>query len=244
MRQQHHPKRLRRLLGVAGLAALLGLGCADVAADRADKAEPEPPAKKVKVGPNVELEVQGKKRRVLVSATVCLRKGQLEQLLCRKNTKEHEAILSADVDARKIHEALILAGAVEGSPVRFVPRYRPASGTPIKISLRYEEKGKQVTVSARSWVKNAKTGQDLDSDWVFAGSQLVPNPFDKTKPKMYLANDGDVICVSNFETAMLDLPIRSSKDAADLAYEAHTERIPPVDTKVTVILEPVPPKKK
>jgi hypothetical protein len=243
MRHQRNADRLRWLLGVAGLSALLGLGCADVSAER-DKPEPEVPAKKVKVGPNVELEVQGKKRRVLVSATVCLRKGQLEQLLCRKNTKEHEAILTADVDARKIHEALILAGAVEGSPVRFVPRYRAASGTPIKISLRYEEKGKQVTVPARSWVKNGKTGKDLESDWVFAGSQLVPDPFDKTRPKRYLANDGDVICVSNFETAMLDLPIRSSKDAADLAYEAHTERIPPVDTKVTVILEPVPAKKK
>jgi hypothetical protein len=241
MQHERNAARLGRILSVAGLAALLGVGCADVTAD---KPEAEPPAKKVNVGKNVELEVQGKKRRVLVSAAVCLRKGPLEQLLCRKNTKEHEAILAADVDARKIHEALILAGAAEGSPVRYMPRYRPPSGTTIKISLRYEDKGKVVMAPARSWIKNSKTGKDLDSDWVFAGSQLVPNPLDPKKPKMYLANDGDVICVSNFETAMLDLPMRSSKDAADLSYEAHTERIPPLGTKVTVILEPVPAAKK
>jgi hypothetical protein len=78
--------------------------------------------------------------------------------------------------------------------------------------------------------------KDLDIDWVFAGSRLVDVPFEQGK-KHYLANDGDVICVSNFETAMLDLPIKSPKDNADLAFEANTARIPPKDTRVTVILE-------
>ncbi len=59
-------------------------------------------SKKAAIGKNVFLEVlPNKKRRVLVSAEVCLREGQLELLLCRKQTKEHEAILSADVDARR-----------------------------------------------------------------------------------------------------------------------------------------------
>src|SRR5205807_3887545 len=133
------------------------------------------------------------RRRVLVAAVVCLREGPLEQLLCRKNTKEHEAVLSADVDARDIHTALVAARAEPGSPVRFEPTYRPARGTTIKVSVQYEEKGKQVTVPARSWVKNLKTGKELDTDWVFAGSRLVENPLDKDKPKYYLANDGDVI---------------------------------------------------
>src|SRR4051812_48236590 len=65
------------------------------------------PTKKVEVGKNVALEVQGERRRVLVQAYVCLRQGQLEQFLTRKRTKEHEAVLAADVDARDIHTALI-----------------------------------------------------------------------------------------------------------------------------------------
>jgi hypothetical protein len=38
---------------------------------------------------------------------------------------------------------------------------------------------------------------------------------------------------------MLDLPINSSKDNDDLQFEAYTDRIPPLETPVLVILEPV-----
>jgi hypothetical protein len=227
---------------LAGLSLLIGCEGEDHEHGRPppvlEPAAVEAP-REVPVGNNVLLEVRGPRRRVLVSAVVCLRQGQLEQLLCRKNTKEHEAILSADVDARKIHEALLLAGATEGSPVRYQPTYRPPTGQTIQVTLEYKKQGKVVTVPARSWVKNSRTGKDLDIDWVFAGSRLVTDPFDRNT-KIYLANDGDVICVSNFETALLDLPIRSPKDNAELVFEANTPRIPPVGTPVAVILEPVP----
>jgi hypothetical protein len=78
---------------------------------------------------------------------------------------------------------------------------------------------------------------------VFAGSIFTPDPFDPKAPPFYAANDGDVICLANFETAMLDLPILSSKDAADLVFVAWTARIPAEDTPVSVILEPVLPRK-
>jgi hypothetical protein len=232
------------------LALLVCAGCDDAPADRKAGKKPAAPAaeppegKKVKVGENVYLEVLPGSRRVLIDAEVCLREGPLEQLLTRKNKKEHEAILAADIDARKAHEAIILAGAREGAPVRWVPRFRPPTGTTVKITLVYESKGKKVAVPARSWVKNQKTGKELECDWVFAGSMLVENPLDKNAPKHYLANDGDVICVANFESAMLDLPIKSSKDDAERGYDAWTARIPPVGTKVRVILEPVLPAKK
>lgn len=213
-------------------------------APRKETSQPAKPndAKKVKMGDNVFLEIQGDKRRVVVEAYVCMREGQLEQFLTRKQTKEHEAVLAADMDARSIHAALLLAGAKEGTPVKYAPKYEPASGNPIKITLQYEEKGKQVTVPAQQWVRNIRTRKNLDTDWVFAGSRLVDVPLEQNK-KYYLANDGDVICLSNFETAMLDLPVKSPKENADLAFEAHTDRIPPLNTKVTVILEVMPEKK-
>jgi hypothetical protein len=183
-------------------------------------------------------------RRVLIESEVCLREGQLELLLTRKQTKEHEAILSADVDARAVHSALLAAGAKAGTPVRYQPDYKPATGSQIKVTLAYEKDGKPVTVNAREWVRRIGDKKDLDSDWVFPGSQLIPDPFDKDTPPAYAANQGDLICVSNFPTAMLDLPINSPKDAGELAFDAHTDRIPPLKSKVTVILEPVPDDKK
>ena len=203
-----------------------------------------PEAKKSLIGKNVWLETQGKQRRVLISSTVCLREGPLEQLLTRKEKKEHEAILSADADCRHMHAALLAAGAEPGSTVKFQPTYVPATGQHIKVTLQYEDKGKKFIIPAQQWVRNQKTGKDLDVDWVFAGSQLVENPLDPKAPAIYLANDGDVICVSNFEGALLDLPINSPKDNSELAWEANTERIPPKGTPVVIVLEPIPNKDK
>jgi hypothetical protein len=201
--------------------------------------------KTVEVGKNVFLEVlPGDKRRVRVNAYVCLRMGQLEQLLTRKHGKEHEAILAADVDARHIHTALTLAGAAAGHPVKFQPKYEPAAGTTIKVFVEYQDTDRTVRVPAQDWIQNVKTRKPLDVDWVFAGSVLFRDPLDPQKKPLYAANDGDVICIANFDSAMLDLPINSSKDNDDLLFIAFTERIPAVQTAVQVFLEPVLMEKK
>jgi hypothetical protein len=44
--------------------------------------------------------------------------------------------------------------------------------------------------------------------------------------------------VSNFDCSLLDLSVKSSAENANLSYEAWTERIPALETKVRVILEP------
>jgi hypothetical protein len=200
-------------------------------------------AKKVPVGKNVWLEVRGGRRRVLVDAYVCLREGMLEEFLCRRFTKEHEAILAADIDARDLHQALVLAGAEPGAPAEFEPAYKPAHGTHIAIAVQYLKDGKTISHTAQQWVRDVEKKKPMTVDWVFAGSKLVNNPLEPGKPPSYLANQGDVISISNFDCSLLDLPVRSTDSNANLSYEAFTERIPPLETKVLVILEPVAPAK-
>jgi hypothetical protein len=200
---------------------------------------------RVAVGKNVTLELEGaraQKRRVIVGGTICLREGALEHLLTRKHRKEHEAILTADIDARDLHKALLLAGALPGAPARFAPNYKPASGQVVRITLRWQDRGKQQQADARQWVREIATRKAMTQDWVFAGSLLVPDPH-RPGEKLYLANDGDVICVANFEVALLDLPVRSSNSNPELLFEARTEKVPPVGTPVEVILEPVSSRK-
>lgn len=199
--------------------------------------------KTVPIGPNVTLEV-GETRRVIVTAEVCLRKGPLEGLLTRSKKKEHEYILAADIDARHLHTALETAGAREGSAVQFQPRFRPATGTAIKILLRHHKNGKAVTVPASEWISHHKTKKRLDHDWVFAGSRFVDRELENGKQKYYLANDGDLVCVVNQESALLDLPVRSTKNFKERLWQANTEMIPEEKTRVEVIFEPVIPKKK
>ena len=184
----------------------------------------KPEVKTVKVGNNVTLEVEGDKKRVLIESEVCLRQGQLEQLVTRKQKKEHEAILAADADARHIQAALLLTGIKPGSTVKFQPKFAPPTGPQINVTLRYEEKGKTITVPAKDWLRVSKEKKLPKYEWVFAGSKLVPgvNPDD---PPYFLANDGDLICVSNFESALIDLNIESSKENNNLTFEADTDKI-------------------
>jgi hypothetical protein len=233
--------RMRRVAASALSLAVAGLVGTGAAHPRPDPAAAD--ATRRPVGKNVFFEVQGGQRRVVVAAAVCLREGQLEGLLTRKGTKEHEYILAADVDARHVHAALLAAGAKPGSPVRFEPRYAPASGTPIRISLRYQKDGKPVTEPARRWVRTAADKKELDQDWVFAGSRLLPDPDDPKKPPIYLANQGDLVCLVNMETAMLDLPVRSPKKLDERVFVADPDHVPPLGTAVEIILEPVPEKK-
>jgi hypothetical protein len=214
------------------------------AAEKDTAKRKDPPVNKVKVGRNVFVEIEDKKAvRVLVEAYVCLRQGSLEHLLTRRLRKEHEAILAADIDARDLHTALLLAGAEPGKTIALQPNGVPPSGSAVKISLAYiTKKGKGVQVPAQQWVRHIKTKKDLQTDWVFAGSRFIVDEADPAKV-FYLANDGDVICTANFGAALLDVPILSSAESPN-DYEAHTERIPPLQTPVLVILEPVRKKKK
>jgi hypothetical protein len=235
---------LSGFFAISVVMSLSGLGCEGQGPPPLETRKPAEEVKKIQAGQNVHLEIKGKTRRVLVEAKVCLREGPLEQLLTRARTKEHEAILAADVDGRDIHKALLVAGATAGSPVQFYPKFRPPQGSAIKVFVKWEdEKGQLRTEPAGKWILNERTGKDLDQDWVFAGSQLFPDP-DKVKPDYYLANDGDLICVANFPDALLDLPMKSPNQNAERSFLAQTKRIPPRDTKVVVILEPVPEARK
>jgi hypothetical protein len=183
-------------------------------------------------------------RRVHLLAEVCLREGPLEVFLCKMGTKEHESILHIDADAREIHFALEAAGAKAGSPVKFVPKYQGATGSRVKIALTYREKGKVKNVPASEWIKDKKTGKDMAYDWVFAGSKLFKDPERPEATPFYMANNGEFISLANFPDSMLDLPVKSPKDIADLIFEINTSRIPPLRTPVIVTLEPVIEKKK
>ena len=243
-------------------------------------------------------------KRLLVKSEVVLREGLLEMLACLKQTKEHESLLSVDARAQVIHAGLVALGAEVGSPAKFVPEYKPATGQPIDIFFTWTDAdGKLHRDAAQTWVRHAtrryfvekldpppkgftvpadsdlkwdekhkdllwygpmteaqRDGllkiskeasfqkaiksifaqtqiRQMDANWVFAGSGFTTDP--NTGEKYYLAESGDLICVANFTTATLDLAIESSATNDTLMFEAYTERIPPVGTKVTMELVPV-----
>jgi len=195
----------------------------------------DPPGMK-RLNPIYDAWIDPKFKRVVVDGEICLTAGQLEMFACLKGTKEHESIVAVDCKAFMLHAALLAVGAEQGAPVRFSPSYKPASGTPIDIQVVWTDAKGVHRANAQDWVKNSQTDKTLSEPWVFAGSGFYED--EDTKIKHYMAEGGDLICVSNFPSAMLDLPIESSQSNSALTFVANTEVIPPRGTKVRLVLTP------
>jgi hypothetical protein len=194
-----------------------------------------------KMNPLFPVWIDMKNKRVVVQGVVCQTNAPLEMFAVVTGTKEHEAILSIPIEAKVVHAALLAVGAEAGQPVQFGPNptdYKPATGSEIEITLKWKnDKGELQTARAQEWIKNVKTGKPMEHNWVFGGSGFWKD--EKTGVEYYKAEGGDFICVSNFPSAMLDLPIESSQSNDELLFQANSERIPPRGTPVTMILHRV-----
>jgi hypothetical protein len=221
-------------------------GLSDSFSQDSDKAEPKrgtikpPPADRSglkRLAPDSAVWIDTQNKRLIVDGKVCLTKGQLEMFACPKDTKEHESVVAVNAKAYVIHAGLLALGSKQGKPVQFDPQYVPASGARVDVYCFWtDEDGKEKQVPAQQWVRNLKTKKPLEYHWVFAGSDFWLD--ENTGKRHYLGDTGDLICVSNFPSATLDLPVKSSQDNENLLYEAFTENIPPRETNVTLVLVP------
>lgn len=249
-------------------------------------------------------------KKLLLKTHVCLQEGVLEMLLCKKQTKEHESILSIESPATAIHAGLLAIGAKVGTPVKFTPEFQPPQGQKLDIVLVWKDKdGKEQREVAQHWVRTATNryfttkldrlpdGVTIDKkselrydekykeliwfgqmskesrdqflakskdkafqaaikkfydetqprlmkfDWIFAGSGFALD--EMTGEKYYYAESGDLICVANFPTAIIDVNIVSSASGEEnLLFEANKEKIPPRGTPVTIEITLAKDKKK
>lgn len=191
---------------------------------------------------------------VIMDGEVCLRKGSLEMFACLRGTKEHESIVAVPADAFVVHAGLLRIGAKQGEPVSFDPEYKPPSGDVIDVLVQWtDEKGKLRSIRAQEWVREAKSKKEMPYNWVFPGSYFwkdIPlqeivkakeqgiDPDTLPGKQVYAAEGGELICVSNFRSSMLDLPVPSTDANNDLWFEANTDKIPPEGTKVRIFLIP------
>ena len=197
---------------------------------------PPPQGLKQMAKPN-RVWIDMKQRQVVVDGYVSLQEGMLEMFACPVATKEHESVVAVYAWPQVVHAALLAVGAKAGKPVQFRPKFVPPSGTEVAIEVRWlDEKKKWQTARAQDWVKNGRTGKPMKHPWVFAGSGFWKD--EESDREYYMGDSGDFICVSNFSTATLDVPIESSDAANGLIYEAMTKQIPPMGTPVRLVLKP------
>ncbi len=227
--------------GISG-RGLVAIAVISVAAARLFADEPKAPVEptpegRVKLFPKSDVWLDKNRKAVVVDGQVCLREGQLEMFACPRGTKEHESIVALNCQSQDVHAGLLAAGAKPGSPARFDGEYHSATGQIVDIYVLWkDEQGDKRQARAQDWVKDVKAQKAMKFDWVFAGSGFWKD--DETGQQHYKANSGDLVCVSNFPTATLDLPVESSQANEELMFAAFTDHIPPRGTKVRVVFIP------
>ncbi len=175
-----------------------------------------------------------KRKWVIVDGSVCVREGPLEMFICPAQTKEHESVLTTPIDAEAVHTSLLAIGAKTGSPVQFQPEYIRATGSVIDIVVVWVDENQKVKASlAQDWIKKGNTRKTMQYAWVFGGSGYWKNP--NTNETIYYGNDGSLVCLSNFPTATIDLPVESSNSNAARLYYANTSKIAPLKAPVRIV---------
>ena len=205
------------------------------AAAKAPEGFPAPPNAK-RLAKDYDLWIDEARKQLIVDGKIVLREGMLEMFACPKQTKEHESIVAVNCKAQFVHAGLLALGAEPGRPVRFDPMYTPASGPQVDVWVLWKDDQGNHKVLAQEWIQQIKTEKQMEYPFVFAGSGFFVD--EATGEKHYMADGGDLICVSNFTSAMLDVPVPSTQANSGLAFRAFTERIPPLGTPVRLVLAP------
>lgn len=231
--------RLTAVLLMAGWPLAPGLRAAEPT--EAPAVDPHPDL--VRLSPGDEVWVDRERAAVIVGGRIVLTQGPIEFFACPRRTKEHESIVAVNAPARLVHAGLLAIGLTPGSPVSFDPEYRAATGPKVAVMLRWQDaSGKPREARAQDWIRDTRNDRVMSDDWVFAGSTFWKDPSDGIE--YYQADGGDLICVSNFPTATLDLPVPSSQSNEALLFEAFADRVPPRDTRVEIVLSALPERPK
>lgn len=191
-----------------------------------------PGGRHVQFAPGVSID--WRKMHVELDGRVVLRQGLLELFACSPGTREHESIVRVNARPLHIFQALGLIGLEPGRPVTYDPaadRLLPAAGEALVIEVRYNTPQGPQTVNVWDWMTDAKAERVLPRrEWLFCGSRFFEGG-------TFGADlDGTVICVVDFDTALIGLAESHSADNAALWLAANAKRIPPQGTRCTLLI--------
>ena len=207
----------------------------------------------VRLHPKQNIWFDKKNKTAVLHGAVGLNRGPLELFACTGRVtrdrsfkdrvfadgpKAHESVLVFDIIPHLMHAALLASGAQPGKPAVFSPEFIPPSGTSIEVTLRWKDgEGKVQQTTAGEWVLDEQSKETMKTPFVFTGSMFMVN---RDGRRMYMGDaDGELICVSNFPSAVMDVPIESSGDNNSRLFIANEAKIPPCGTPVTMILKPI-----
>lgn len=243
----------RRLI----LSALPGLCCCLASAQEGAKPEEKPtvdPAaavKRMKELGNNEYELGGVKfssatREVRVPCAVNMQDGQIEFALVHETGKTHESILKTAVNPVDIQVALLLCNYEPGHNGLFdyekdttvkknleETKTKTPGANQVQCHVEWKAGTETKRAELREWIRDAATKKAPDdfNYWIFNGSMVQESGFSA-------ALHGNLIGIYYDVASILNCP--SPRNRNDDVWLCEQDKIPAVDTPVTLILAPYP----
>lgn len=174
--------------------------------------------------------IMGNSLTVEFPAIVNMQKGLLEYLIVGENGKLHESLLRTKVSPFHLQIALLTVG-LKGTthPLSGQGDIRQPEGDPVYIWIRWTKDELTEKVPIGHWVKNIENSSWMGrGQWVFTGSAIVNG--------LFLAQaDQSIAALFHDPAALFDNP--NPGGGNDEIWYVHEEKVPPVGTAVTVIVE-------
>ncbi|MCH7720211.1 MAG: hypothetical protein IH988_04375 [Planctomycetes bacterium] len=172
------------------------------------------------------------RRRVEIEGMVVLRDGLLELFACTQGTREHESILVVRPRPLHVYQAMGMLGLEPGEPSSYeekTDKIVPPTGEALSVQVRVDGRP---TVPIEGWMWDIEHDRPLGvTNWVFCGSR-------KFEGGRFGADlDGTVICVVDFDTALIAPGASHSADNEALWLRARSDRIPERGTRCVILIE-------
>jgi len=196
------------------------------------------------------LVVDREKGELRMPAVVAIEAGFLEQAVCMRNTRDHEAVLVVDLLPSRVHAGLMMLGLDPGAPGSWsyepIPETdrvrverKPPTGALVEILVRVTDpSGELRELPIADWIAGVRDGAPFPVvPWVFGGSRF--ERFRPDEPEFYLADQsGSLVGLVTFGDEVLGLrAVRSDQVAVDGAeWEIRTGEAPRPGTVVELVM--------
>jgi hypothetical protein len=193
-----------------------------------------------------EIQFESKTREIRFPATINMTKDLLEFLIVHKNGKIHESLLKTEISPTGLNLAFTLL-RYKPSPELYSEPTSPIDPTEkfpvvpeevkraarLQIDVEWQDGEKLRRVPLNEWIQHAPTGSTMPGGpWVYGGSEVVDGKF---PPE----TTGDIAAIYLSHSALINYPGKDNGD--DTVWLVFPKRVPPLDSKVTVIISPYYP---
>lgn len=164
----------------------------------------------------------------------------IEYFACFRGGKDHESIVEVHADPMIVNTGLILLGLKEGGVDVRGDAALPL-GDPLHLLMEWlDADGVTQLARAEELILSARSGRPMRRiPWIYTGSRFVRDP--DTGRSVYMAAiDRVFVAVYRDPHAIINNPLPEGAD--DESYIAHTKRVPPIDTRVKLIVRQAPKK--